>query len=57
MVPISELGSLSVAEFANYCADLWERVQDENDTEMNIEEAANMLFGPEPEITYTRWSA
>ena len=54
MVPLSELGTLSVEEYADYCADLAEHVES---GEMNWEQAADLLFGVEPVVTYTRWSA
>lgn len=41
-------------DYANMCADLCEAVLA---GEMNWDQVADCLFGPEPEITYTRWSA
>ena len=54
LVPLSELGSLSVEDYADYCADLAEHVEA---GEMNWDQAANLLFGEEPAVTYTRWCA
>lgn len=41
-------------DYSNLCADLCEQVLA---GEMDWEQMAERLFGPEPEITYTRWSA
>lgn len=54
LVPLSELGSLSVEAYSDYCADLAEHVEA---GEIDWDDAANLMFGIEPTITYTRWSA
>lgn len=54
IAPMSEMGYLTTDQFTDYCADLWEEVEAGN---MTIEQAAERMFGPEPEITYTRWTA
>jgi len=54
MVPVSER-ALDFDEYSNLCADLCERVLAGNG--FTWDDAADVLFGPEPEVTYTRWSA
>lgn len=54
MRPIADLGTLSMEQFSDYCADLWERVEA---GDLSIDQASDLMFGPEPTITYTRWSA
>lgn len=54
MVPLSELGSLNLDQYSDYCVDLWERVEA---GDITIDQAADLMFGKEPDFTYTRWSA
>lgn len=44
----------SLDEFTDQCAVLCERVLA---GEITWEQAADELFGPEPEVTYVHWSA
>ena len=53
-VPMSELGSLSVEDYADYCADLAEQVED---GKINWDQAADLMFGVEPVVTYVHWTA
>lgn len=54
MVPLADLGAVNTDQYTNYCADLWEQVEAGNISE---DEAATLLLGPEPEYTFTRWTA
>lgn len=51
MQPLADLGALTPDQFSNYCADLCEAVLS---GEMNWDQAADLLFGPEPSNTYTQ---
>lgn len=48
--PMAELEPMNEDERCNYYAEIGEGLEDGTLTE---EDAANLIFGPEPEITYT----
>lgn len=50
MIPMSEMGHLDTNQYADYCADLWERVES---GEISVDDASDLMFGPEPKFTYT----
>lgn len=54
MVPMNEMPHPNVEQYADYCAAVWEQVLE---GKMDQEEAATLMFGSEPTVTFTRYAA
>lgn len=55
VVPMSEMPHPDTKQYADYCASLAERVlSDEN---FSWEDAAKLMFGEEPQVTFVRYAA
>lgn len=48
------IGKVDINAYTDICAYLCERLEA---GEINLEQFADELFGPDPQITYTHWSA